>query len=61
MNIEMLKENFKEILEHETRAKYFYNHYIDQIDDQTTKEILEKIRNDEIIHMKIAEELIDAV
>ena len=61
MNIEMLKENFKEILEHETRAKYFYNHYIDQIDDQTTKEILEKIRNDEIIHMKIAEELIDAI
>ena len=61
MNIEMLKENFKEILEHETRAKYFYNHYIDQIDDVEIKKILESIRNDEMIHMKIAQELIDAV
>ena len=61
MNIEMLKENFMEILEHETRAKYFYNHYIDQIDDESVKDILTGIRNDEIVHMKIAQELIDAV
>ena len=61
MNIEMLKENFGEILEHETRAKYFYNHYIDQINDPEIKKILESIRNDEMIHMKIAQELIDAV
>ena len=61
MNIEMLKENFKEILEHETRAKYFYNHYIDQIDDEDIKGMLMGIRNDEVAHMKIAQELIDSV
>jgi len=61
MNIEMLKKEFQEILTHETRAKIFYDHYIEQIDDPRIKERFISIRNDEAAHMKVAEKLIELV
>ncbi|MBL7073521.1 MAG: hypothetical protein ISS33_07150, partial [Candidatus Omnitrophica bacterium] len=52
---------FQEILEMEKRAKYFYDHYIDQIDDEEIRLKLTEIRRDEIEHIEIAEKLIDCV
>ncbi len=61
MNIDLLKKEFKDILEHEKRAKYFYEHYMDQVEDQQIKDELISIRNDENAHIKIAERLIECV
>ncbi|MFH1837329.1 MAG: hypothetical protein ABH862_04385 [Candidatus Omnitrophota bacterium] len=61
MNTDFLRKEFTEILELEKRAKYFYDHYIDQLEDGTVKEELISIRNEEIGHIKIAETLIEYV
>jgi len=61
MNIDMLREGFQEILEMEKRAKYFYDHYIGEIDDDEIRMKLIEIRNDEIEHIRIAEKLIEYV
>jgi len=61
MNTEMLREEFENILSHEERAKNFYDHYIDQIDDENVKKQLISIRDDEVRHMKFAKQLIDCV
>lgn len=61
MSIDALIEGFQEILEMEKRAKYFYDHYIDQIDDEEIRLKLTEIRRDEIEHIEIAEKLIDCV
>ena len=61
MNTDILLKEFEEILALEIRAKHFYDHYIDQIDDPEVKETLTSIRNDEKVHIKIAEELIEIV
>ncbi|MBU1083684.1 MAG: hypothetical protein ABIG55_05855 [Candidatus Omnitrophota bacterium] len=58
MNTEMILKDFQEILEHEKRAKYFYDHYIDQVDDGAVKKVLVSIRDEEVGHIKIAEKLI---
>ena len=58
MNIELLEKEFRKILDHEKRARHFYDHYIDQVDDKKIKNILAGIRDDEIRHVRIAEELI---
>ena len=46
MNIKMLQKEFQEILTLEERAKHFYDHYIDQVDDKEIKERLVSIRDD---------------
>ena len=61
MSIDALIEGFQEILEMEKRAKYFYDHYIDQIDDEEIRLKLTEIRRDEIEYIEIAEKLIDCV
>ena len=44
MNIEMLLKEFKNIRAHEERAKNFYDHYIDQVDDDIDEKEKEYIR-----------------
>jgi len=62
MNIDMLREGFQELLEMEKRAKYFYDHYIVEIDDDDEIRMkLIEIRNDEIEHIRIAEKLLEYV
>jgi len=61
MNTEMLLKEFREILVLEERAKHFYDHYIDQIDDEEIKKSLIAIRDDEIEHVDIAKKLIEYV
>jgi len=61
MSTEMLLKNFKEILSYEQRAKSFYDHYINQIEDEEIKNMFISIRDEEIAHIKIAEELIKSV
>ena len=61
MNTEVLLKEFKKILEYERRAKYFYDHYIDQVEDEEIKKQLVAIRDDERLHIKIAEKLIECV
>lgn len=61
MNIEILRKSFEKILATETRAKNFYDHYIDQIDDENMKEQLISIRDEEAAHIKIAEKLLEYV
>ncbi len=59
MNTEMLHKEFEKIAVLENRAKIFYDHYIDQIDDEDVKEQLISIRDEEIEHIEIAKELIE--
>ena len=61
MNTEILLKNFREILSHEERAKYFYDHYIDQLEPGAIRDRLTSIRDDEIKHIKIAKKLIEYV
>ncbi|MGB2629787.1 MAG: hypothetical protein WBD24_04045 [Candidatus Omnitrophota bacterium] len=61
MNIDILLKEFKEILELEERAKHFYDHYAEQVDDKKIKDELIAIRDDEITHIEIAKKLIDLV
>ena len=61
MNIKMLLEEFRKIRVLEERAKIFYDHYIDQVDDEKIKETLVSIRDDEVMHMEIADKLIEMV
>jgi hypothetical protein len=61
MNTDILLKEFEEILTLEIRAKHFYDHYIEQVDDPEVKEILTSIRDDEKMHVKVAEELIEII
>ena len=61
MNTKILLKEFKEMLGREERAKYFYDHYIDCIDDEEIKNKLKSIRDDEIKHIKVVKKLIDLV
>ncbi len=61
MNIEMLRKEFKEILAHEERAKNFYDHYIDQVEDEEIRKQLIDIRDEEAMHIRIAKKLIEYV
>ena len=61
MNTEMLREEFEKILTLEERARNFYDHYIDQVDDKNIKKQLISIRDDEIKHIEIANKLIEYV
>ena len=61
MNTEKLLKEFQEILACEERAKYFYDHYISQIEDDGIKKQLIAIRDDEIMHIEIAKKLIECV
>jgi demethoxyubiquinone hydroxylase (CLK1/Coq7/Cat5 family) len=61
MNIDTLRKEFRKILDYENRAKFHYDHYIEQVEDPEVKATLEKIRDDEIMHIKIAEKLIEYV
>jgi rubrerythrin len=58
MFIENLKKDFKDILVHEQRAKQFYDHYIEQVDNEDIRKVLISIRDDEKDHIKLAEKLI---
>lgn len=57
----MLREEFERILAYEERAKAFYDHYIDQVDDHKIKKLLTTIRDDEVVHIAIARKLIGYV
>ena len=61
MNTEILLKEFQKILTHEERAKHFYDHYIDQIEDEEIRKQLISIRDDEVSHIKIAKRLIEYV
>ncbi|MBL7068394.1 MAG: hypothetical protein ISS34_00860 [Candidatus Omnitrophica bacterium] len=61
MNTEMLLKEFQSILALEERARHFYDHYASQVDDEELKAKLISIRNDEIRHIKLANELIGLV
>jgi hypothetical protein len=61
MNIEMLRKEFEHILAYEERAKAFYDHYIDQVEDHKVKKLLTTIRDDEVMHIAIARKLIEYV
>jgi rubrerythrin len=61
MNTELLLKEFHKIKTLEERARHFYDHYIDQVDDEEIKKQLVSIRDDEIEHIKIAEALIECV
>lgn len=61
MNTEMLLKEFNKILEYEQRAKFFYDHYIEQVEDEEVKNILLMIRDDEEMHIKVARKLIEYV
>jgi len=61
MNTEILLKKFQQILIHEERAKHFYDHYIDQVDDREIRKQLISIRDDEINHIKIAKKLVECV
>ncbi len=61
MNIEMMRKEFQDILTLEERAKHFYDHYIDQVDNEMIKKQLVSIRDDEIRHIEIAKRLIGYV
>ncbi len=61
MNIEKLHKEFQAILALEERAKNFYDHYIEQIDDSRVKQKLTAIRDDEVRHIEIAKRLIEHV
>lgn len=61
MNIEMLRREFAQILSTEERAKAFYDHYSDQVDDPRIKKILIQIRDDEAMHIAIARKLLEYV
>lgn len=61
MNIKMLLKEFEEILSREDRAKHFYEHYIDFVEDKEIRNELISIRNEEIKHIKIAKKLIELV
>jgi rubrerythrin len=61
MNTDMLLEQFRKILDHELRARRFYDHYIGELEDEDLKAQLTTIRDDEIKHIKIAETLIGYV
>lgn len=61
MNTDTLRKEFDSMLEMEKRAKYSYDHYIDQVDDEAIKQKLTEIRDDEIMHIKIVERLIEIV
>ena len=54
----MLSSEFRKILGLEERAKHFYDHYIEQIEDKGIREKLISIRDDEITHIKIAKKLL---
>ena len=57
----MLRKEFQSILSLEERAKHFYEHYIEQIDDEKIKAHLASIHKDELRHIDIAKTLIDLV
>jgi rubrerythrin len=61
MNTEVLLKEFKEILGYEERAKHFYDHYIEQVDDEEIKKQLISIRDEEECHINIAKKLIEYV
>ena len=61
MNTEMLRKEFEKILALEERAKNFYDHYIDQIEDENVKKQLTSIRDDEVKHIGIAKQLVEFV
>ena len=61
MNIDVLRGEFEEILSYEKRARHFYDHYIEQVDDEEIKKQLTSIRDEEKAHIKIAEKLIEYV
>jgi rubrerythrin len=61
MNTEVLLKEFKEILGYEERAKHFYDHYIEQVEDEEIKKQLVTIRDDEVYHINIAKKLIECV
>lgn len=59
MNIDNLRKNFEEILAHEERAKIFYDHYIEQVENEMIREELISIRDEEKAHIKLAKRLIE--
>lgn len=59
MSIKNLKKDFEEILAHEQRAKQFYDHYIDQIEDEDIRSELIAVRDEEKVHIKLAKKLIE--
>ena len=61
MNIDLLRKEFYEILALEERAKHFYDHYVEQVDDKEVKDALAGIRDDEIMHIEIAKELLKII
>ena len=61
MNIEVLHKEFQDILRLEERAKHFYDHYIEQVDNEKIKKELISIRDDEIRHIEIAKKLLEYV
>ena len=61
MNTKMLLKRFQKALGREKKARYFYDHYIDCVEDEETKAMLVSIRDDEITHIEIAKRLIKCV
>ena len=61
MNTDILLKEFQKILTCEERAKHFYDHYIDQIEDEEIRKQLISIRDDEVSHIQIAKRLIECI
>ena len=61
MNTEVLRKEFEKILGYEERARSFYDHYIEQVEDESIKKQLISIRDDEVSHIKVAKKLIEIV
>jgi rubrerythrin len=61
MYSDILKKGFEEILVHEERARHFYDHYIEQIEDHGIRDVLISIRDEEIAHIKLAKKLLEYV
>ena len=61
MNTKLLLERFQNILVREEKARYFYDHYIESIEDEEIRRTLISIRDDEIAHIEIAKRLIESV
>jgi len=61
MNTKMLLERFQKALSREEKARHFYDHYIECVEDEEIKAKLVSIRDDEIMHIEIAKALIKCV
>ena len=53
-----LRKMLEKQLELETEAKELYEKYMKKFEDREIVEVMEKIRNDEVKHIKIVQEML---